>query len=115
MRVLGRPGIEDAMRTHPDLRGALRAWTAEVERAEWRSSAEVSARYPRASLIGRRRVVFRLRGNRYRLIATVRYASAPAPGLAPEPGIVAVEWIGTHADYDRIDAGTVWHSMESRS
>lgn len=108
MRVLGKPRIEDAMRTHPDLRGTLRAWTAEVERAEWRSSAEISERYPRASLIGgRRRVVFRLRGNRYRLIATVQYASAPAPGLAPEPGVVAVKWIGTHADYDRIDAGTV--------
>ena len=50
-----------------------------------------------------------------RLIATVQYASAPVPGLAPQPGIVAVKWIGTHADYDRIGAGTVWNSMESRS
>ena len=107
MRVLGRPRIEDAMRAHPDLRGALRAWTAEVERADWRSSAEISERYPRASLMGGRRVVFRLRGNRYRLIATVQYVSAPVPGSAPEPGIVTVKWIGTHADYDRIDAGTV--------
>lgn len=107
MKILGRPRIEDAMRTHPDLRGALRAWTAEVERAEWRSSAEIAERYPRASFIGGRRVVFRLRGNRYRLIATVQYASAPVPGLAPEPGVVAVKWIGTHADYDGIDAGTV--------
>lgn len=51
--------------------------------------------------------MFRLRGNRYRLIATVQYVSAPVPGSAPEPGIVTVKWIGTHADYDRIDAGTV--------
>ena len=101
MRILGRPRIEDTMRTHPDLRDALRAWTAEVERAEWQSPAEIRERYPRASHIGRRRIVFRLRGNRYRLIATVQYASATGPG------IVAVKWIGTHAGYDEIDAGTV--------
>ena len=115
MRILGRPRIEDAMRTHPDLRDALRAWTAEVERAEWQSPAEIRERYPRASHIGRRRVVFRLRGNRYRLIATVQYASAPAPGSTTGPGIVAVKWIGTHAGYDEIDAGTVWNAMEMRS
>ena len=107
MRILGKRRIEDAMRAHPDLRGALRAWTAEVESADWQSPAEIRERYPRASLAGGRRVVFRLRGNRYRLIATVRYASAPVPGSATEAGIVTVKWIGTHAGYDKIDAETI--------
>ena len=107
MRILGKRRIEDAMRAHPDLRGALRAWNAEVESAEWQWPAEIRERYPRASLIRRRRVVFRLGGNRYRLIATVRYVSAPVPGSAPEAGIVTVRWIGTHAGYDKIDAETI--------
>ena len=46
-------------------------------------------------------MVFRIKGNHYRLIARIRFASAP------DPGIVTVKWIGTHADYDRIDAATV--------
>ena len=107
MRILGRQRIEDAMRTHPDLRDVLRVWTAEVERAEWQSPAEIRERYSLASHIGRRRVVFKLRGNRYRLIATVQYASAPAPGSATGPGIVVVKWIGTHAGYDKIVARIV--------
>ena len=107
MKILGRPRIEDAMRTHSDLRSTLQAWTAEVERAEWQSPNEILECYPRVSLIGRRRVVFRLRGNRYRLIAVVQYVSASAPGAESAPGIVTVKWIGTHAEYDRIDAGTI--------
>ena len=47
-------------------------------------------------------MVFRIKGTRYRLIAQIRFASAP-----PDPGIVIVKWVGTHADYDRIDAATV--------
>ena len=59
---------------------------------------EIALRYPRASILpGGHRVVFRIKGNRYRLIAIVEFVG----------GIVGVRWIGTHAEYDRIDANTV--------
>ena len=101
MRILGRERLAAAMKTHPDLRGPLAAWTAEAESAEWKSPAEVRERYPKASQVGGDRMVFRIKGNHYRLIARIRFASAPGTG------IVIVKWIGTHADYDRIDAATV--------
>ena len=101
MLVIGRPRIATAMRKHAPLRGALEAWVAEVERAQWTKPADVRARFPRASLVTERRVVFRLKGNRYRLMAIVRFASEPRPGA------VNVLWIGTHAEYDKIDARAI--------
>lgn len=101
MQVLGRTLIEAAMKKYPPLRGPLEAWTAEVERALWGEPSDIRARFPRASVVTERLVVFRLRGNRFRLVAAVRFVSESSPG------IVAVKWIGTHAEYDRIDVRTI--------
>ena len=101
MLVIGRPRIAAAMKKHAPLRGALEAWVAEVERAQWDEPADVRVQFPRASLLTERRVVFRLKGNRYRLIAIVGFASESRPGT------VNVLWIGTHAEYDKVDARTI--------
>ncbi len=98
MRIVGRPHIDTAIKNHPDLARPLHAWTAEVEGASWKTPLDITSRYPRASILpGGRRVIFRIKGNRYRLIAVVEFVG----------GIVRVRWIGTHAEYDRIDANTV--------
>ena len=101
MLVLGRLRIAASMKKHASLRAALEAWVAEVERAQWAEPANVRARFQRASFVTQRRVVFRLNGNRYRLIALVRFASESSSGT------VNVLWIGTHAEYDKIDARTI--------
>ena len=101
MRILGRPRIHAVMKAYAVLRGPLKAWVAEVERAEWSEPADVRTRYPKASVVSKRRIVFRLKGNRFRLVAAVRFASESTTG------IVTVKWIGTHADYDRIDVRTI--------
>ena len=98
MRIAGRPLIDTAIRNHPDLAGPLQAWTAEVEGATWKTPLDIVSRYPRASILpGGCRVVFPIKGNRYRLIAVVEFVG----------GLVRVRWIGTHAEYDHIDANTV--------
>lgn len=98
MKLVGRRHIDTAIRKHPDLTGPLQAWTAEVENASWETPLDITSRYPRASILsGGRRVVFRIKGNRYRLIAIVEFVG----------GIIRVRWIGTHAEYDHIDANTV--------
>jgi len=79
----------------------LRAPPAQREGARWRGSADIRASFSRASVLTQSRVVYRLKGNRYRLVALVRFASGSSPG------IVDVLWIGTHAEYDKIDAHTV--------
>lgn len=81
------------------LKAALDAWFHEVRKAEWKSSADIKKRYAHASIINAERVVFNIKGNDYRLIASVDFRR----------GSVWIKWIGTHQDYDKIDAATVDH------
>ena len=75
----------------------LRVWFQEAEKASWSGPHEVKAQYPTASILKRGRVVFNIGGNKYRLVAAIRY----------EKGIVFTRFVGTHAQYDRIDAQEV--------
>ena len=84
-------------------REALWAWYHEVKAAVWTQPADVKAKYGSASIIGANRVVFDICGNRYRLVALVRYRS---PGKTVG-GKVYIRFIGTHAEYDKINAKEV--------
>lgn len=84
------PGREDAEQP-------LKAWYAEAKTAAWKSPAQIKARYRSASFVGDNRVVFNIGGNKHRLVVHVNY------GL----GIVLIKFVGSHAEYDRIDAETV--------
>lgn len=97
MHLIARRSLREFWIAYPDAEESLRAWCCEVEHAMWRSSADVKAKYRSASFIAGNRVVFNIRGNRYRLIVAVNYAA----------GVVFVKFIGTHAEYDRINAETV--------
>jgi mRNA interferase HigB len=74
-------------------------WYNEVKKAEWSSTADVKRLYATASIISADRIVFNIKGNNYRLVVAVDF----------EKAIVFIKWIGTHADYDRIDVRTVEH------
>jgi len=80
-----------------DAEQPLRTWFREVERADWRTPADIRARYSSASFLNDNRVCFDIGGNKYRLIIRVLYRHHA----------VYVRFIGTHAEYDRIDANTV--------
>jgi mRNA interferase HigB len=80
-----------------DAQGPLEAWFAEAKKAAWRTPAQVKAQFRNASILRNSRVVFNIAGNKYRLIVHVRY----------DLGIVFIRFIGTHAEYDRIEAGVV--------
>ncbi len=105
MRIISRRTLTrfaTSRRGHPDhatLDAALRAWFAEVKKARWESPANIKRKYRSASIVGPDRVVFNIRGNAYRLVVAVDF----------EKGIIWIKWIGTHADYDRIDIRTVRH------
>lgn len=79
------------------LKGALDAWFVETRRANWTDAADVKRRYRTASIINSDRIVFNIKGNDYRLVVSVDY----------EKGIVWIKWIGSHAEYDRIDVSEV--------
>ena len=77
--------------------GDLESWHEEALRGRWTSPAVVKARYRSASICGGNRVVFNIGGNKYRLVVETQYRAE----------IVWVKFIGTHAQYDRIDVETV--------
>jgi mRNA interferase HigB len=94
MRLVGGHILEEAQKRHADAAKRLSAWRAEVasKATVWTSFQDVRDRYPKADKVGDR-YVFDIGGNRFRLIAKINFAA----------GVVAVRWIGTHADYDKIN------------
>lgn len=91
MQLLGLITLDAFKRSHADSRGPLDAWQSDVERAEWTGPQDVKNRYPSASLLADNRVIFNIKGNTYRLVVKARYQN----------GIVLIEWVGTHAEYDK--------------
>lgn len=81
------------------LKAALDAWFDEARKAQWKSNADVKRLYSTASIISADRIVFNIKGNSYRLVASVDF----------EKGIVWIKWIGSHRDYDKIDVKRVEH------
>ena len=80
-----------------DSEGALKAWFAEAKLADWKTPQDVKKQYANASIIANNRVVFNIKGNDYRLIVAIAYRMK----------YVYVKFIGTHAEYDKVDATTV--------
>lgn len=97
MRIVAKKNLLVFCEQHPNSRPSLLAWHAEVARAIWKTPQDIKAQYASASFVGGNRVVFNIGGNNYRLIVAVAY----------KVGVVYVKFIGTHAEYDRINATTV--------
>ncbi len=97
MRIYSKNTLRAFWERHTESEQALRAWYREVEQADWATPAQVRERFLNASIVGNNRVVFRIRGNNYRLAVEIFY-----PGRK-----VFVRFIGTHAEYDRINAEEV--------
>ncbi len=96
MRVISKRTLERAWTAHADAKGPLEAWYATVSAASWAKWVDVQEVYPAADRVGKR-IVFNIKGNRYRLIVGYHFPS----------GVLYVKWFGTHAEYDKIDVATV--------
>ena len=97
MRIISVKALRDFWARHPDSEQALLSWIRHVEKEEWDTPANVREIYPTASFVSGNRVVFNLRGNRYRLVVWIHYRRRS----------VYIKWLGTHAEYDRIDVEKV--------
>ncbi len=97
MRVIARKALVDFWNIHPRAESQLRSWYAEVVDASWSSPQDVKLQYGNASVLKDGRIVFNICGNEYRLVVWVNY----------EFFTVYVRFVGTHADYDKIDAQTI--------
>jgi mRNA interferase HigB len=97
MRVISRKTLNDFWEKHADSEQPLSAWFHETKAAQWKSFAGIKAHYRSADLLPGDRVVFNIKGNTCRLVVHIHFKT----------GIVFIRFIGTHAEYDKIDATTV--------
>jgi mRNA interferase HigB len=89
-----------ALEGHQDQRvvkASLDSWFHDVRKAKWRTSSELKEQFGTASIISAERVVFNIKGNHYRLVTAINYRRQA----------VFIKWLGTHREYDEIDARTV--------
>jgi mRNA interferase HigB len=97
MRIIARSTLREFWETHAEAEPSLRAWINDAAQADWRSPTDLKNIYANASIIANNRVIFNIKGNKYRLIVHMRY----------EIGILFIRFIGTHAEYDKVDAETI--------
>jgi mRNA interferase HigB len=97
MRVISVKILKDFWANAPDSEQHLRAWVDEVKQADWRQPSDVKDKYRNASILKNRRIVFNIKGNDYQLIVAVAYRFS----------VVYIKFIGTHKQYDAINAETI--------
>lgn len=97
MHIIALRTLREFWGKHPQAEVPLRGWYADASRADWRTPADIKIAYRNASFLANNRVVFNIKGNDYRLVVAVRYT----------PGLMFIRFIGTHAEYDRVDAATI--------
>jgi len=97
VRVISKKTLREFWSKHNDCEQQLKSWYKEASESIWKSPLEIKKDYPTASIIQNNRVVFNIKGNNYRLIVKINY----------DFEVVWVRFIGTHADYDKINAATI--------
>ena len=97
MRIIARRTLREFWEQHPDAEEALRAWYHDAKQADWKTPSDIRRTYANASFVANNRVVFNIRGNNYRLIVALNY----------DYGIGYIRFVGTHNEYDQIDAATI--------
>lgn len=97
MRVIAKRTLREFWARHADSEQPLKAWHDEAAKASWTSPADIKALYRSASFLANNRVVFNIAGNKYRLVAALDYRRR----------VLFIRFIGTHAEYDKVDVERV--------
>ena len=96
MRVISKATLVEFWLRHPASKHALQTWFEDAHHAQWKTSQDIKLRYASASFVAVNRVVFNIKGNDYRLVVVVAYRFEA----------LYIKFVGTHAQYDAIDAAT---------
>jgi mRNA interferase HigB len=98
MNVIAKRTLREFWERHPRAAIPLRTWHVLVSRAVWNSPSDVKGQFGRSvDFVADNRIIFDIGGNKFRLVVHVDYAMRR----------VLVKFVGTHAEYDKIDPGTV--------
>lgn len=97
VQVIAQRPLRLFWEAHPEAETPLRTWFAVVEKASWSSPADIKAQFgTTVDFVADNRVIFDIGGNKYRLIVFVAYKAFR----------VLVKFVGTHAEYDKVDPVT---------
>jgi len=97
MRVISRKKLKEFWEKHPDARQSLQAWYADAKHADWKTPTDIKNIYNNVSLLANNRVVFNIKGNKYRLVVAAQYKYR----------IIYIRFIGSHREYNKIDAASI--------
>jgi mRNA interferase HigB len=97
MRVIAVSHLRVFWEKYPDAEQHLKSWVDEAKKSAWKQPADIKTLYRSVSILKNRRAVFNIKGNDYRLVVSIAYRYQA----------VYVKFIGTHAEYDAIDAETI--------
>lgn len=97
MRVIAKKILREFWEEHSDSKEQLKTWYKEASKAKWISPNDIKSEFPKASILKSGRVVFNIFGNHYRLVTQINYLRSS----------VFIRFIGTHGEYDKIDANKI--------
>ncbi|MEO8962127.1 MAG: type II toxin-antitoxin system HigB family toxin [Ginsengibacter sp.] len=97
MKVIAVWTLHNYAKKKKEAEQQLFLWYNEVSRTHWKNNNELKAQFPNASVISGKRIVFNIHGNKYSVIVDIEFYLQ----------IIFIVWIGTHAEYDKIDAKNV--------
>ncbi|GHS98894.1 hypothetical protein FACS189421_08320 [Bacteroidia bacterium] len=97
MRIVTFASIKEYIKKHPDSDVPLCVWYKKTEKSEWRCFADIKRTFNSVDNVGNNRFVFNIKGNNYRLVAIIIFASQK----------VYIRFIGTHSEYNKIDCSII--------
>lgn len=97
MRIIAKKILREFWNKYPDCEQQLKSWYNEANTAKWKSPNEIKKEFPSMSIIENNRFVFNIKGNNYRLITKINFSYQ----------IIWIRFIGTHNQYDKIDASKI--------
>jgi mRNA interferase HigB len=97
MRVIAGSTLRAFWERHEDAEVPLKTWYKIIEKADWKDAHDVKKIYEDASIIGSNRIVFNIKGNKYRIVVYAVFKFRK----------IFIRFVGTHQQYDRIDVKTI--------
>lgn len=96
-RIFAKSTLREFWEKHPDSEQYLKSWFETAMNSEWRTPSDVKKTYANVSILKDSRMVFNIKGNAYRLITKFNF----------EKQWIFIRFVGTHKEYDKIDANTI--------
>lgn len=99
MHIIKRQTLIDFCQKHADVEAHLLAWYAEIKKGRYSNVQDILRDFPSASMLDGERVKFKIKGGEYRLIVAFKFIGSG--------GTAFIKFIGTHGEYDKVNAKTV--------